>query len=94
MKYTAEGEHVYFVHSYWADTPTEFVTATAEYSAPLTASVQRGNVIGTQFHPEKSGDVGLGMLRAFCEMEGEHEYLPPSTSTRARPCALQATIRR
>jgi glutamine amidotransferase len=71
LKYTAEGEHVYFVHSYWADTPTEFVTATAEYSAPLTASVQRGNVIGTQFHPEKSGDVGLGMLRAFCEMEGE-----------------------
>ena len=70
MKYAKQGDHVYFVHSYWADTPMEFVTSRTEYSAWLTGSVQRGNVMGTQFHPEKSGEVGLNMLKAFCEMEG------------------------
>ncbi|MGI6029172.1 MAG: imidazole glycerol phosphate synthase subunit HisH [Candidatus Heteroscillospira sp.] len=69
LKYTKPGEHVYFVHSYWADTPDEFITSRTEYGAMLTASVQRGNVMGTQFHPEKSGRVGLDMLRAFCETE-------------------------
>ena len=44
--------------------------ATAEYGAPVTAAVARGNVCGCQFHPEKSGDVGLGILKAFCEWEG------------------------
>ncbi len=71
LKYTSEGKHVYFVHSYWADTPEEFITARTEYGAMLTASVQRGNVVGTQFHPEKSGPVGLNILRAFCEMEAD-----------------------
>lgn len=71
MKYTKTGDHVYFVHSYWADTAAEFVTATTEYGAVLTASVQRDNVMGAQFHPEKSGRVGLDILRAFCEMEVE-----------------------
>lgn len=70
LKFTEEGQHVYFVHSFWADTPEQFITAKTEYGALLTASVQRDNVMGVQFHPEKSGDIGLNMLRAFCKMEG------------------------
>lgn len=67
FKYLKDGDCVYFVHSYYAaDCPD--VTATAEYSAELTASVERGNVYGCQFHPEKSGDVGLQILKAFCEI--------------------------
>lgn len=62
------GDHVYFVHSYYAAECDEYVTATSDYGAPLTASVQRDNVFGCQFHPEKSGDVGLAILKAFCEM--------------------------
>ncbi|MGE4353163.1 MAG: imidazole glycerol phosphate synthase subunit HisH [Oscillospiraceae bacterium] len=68
LKYTAEGEHVYFVHSYYADTPKAYITAATMYGALLTAAVRRENVFGTQFHPEKSGNVGLKMLGAFCEM--------------------------
>ena len=71
LRNTSPGEHVYFVHSYWADTPAEYVTARTEYGAMLTAAVARDNVMGTQFHPEKSGRVGLNILRAFCEMEAE-----------------------
>ncbi len=69
LKNTREGEHVYFVHSFWADTPAENIIATSEYGMTITAAVQRENVFGTQFHPEKSGGVGLKMLRAFCDME-------------------------
>ncbi len=65
-KYIREGDCVYFVHSYAAMDCEEYVTATAEYGAPLTASVENENVYGTQFHPEKSGNVGLSILRAFC----------------------------
>ena len=64
---TKEGDHVYFVHSYAAFCPEEFVTATTEYGAELTAAAARGRVLGCQFHPEKSGPVGLDILRAFCE---------------------------
>ena len=46
------------------------LTAAAEYGIELTASVQSGNLYGCQFHPEKSGKVGLGILRAFCELGG------------------------
>lgn len=67
-KYTKEGEHVYFVHSYYASKCEGFITATTEYGAKITASVQNGNVFGTQFHPEKSGRVGLNILKAFCEI--------------------------
>ena len=66
-----EGDCVYFVHSYYATECDGAVIATAEYGAPLTAAVASGNVMGCQFHPEKSGDVGLDILRAFCEMEVE-----------------------
>ena len=68
LKYIKDGDCVYFVHSYYAADCDEFVTSTAEYGIPVTASVQNGNVFGCQFHPEKSGAVGLGILRAFCEL--------------------------
>ena len=66
-----EGAYVYFVHSYYADGCADSLVATAEYGIPITAMVQKGNVMGCQFHPEKSGPVGLAILRAFCEEEGK-----------------------
>lgn len=66
-RYTNEGDCVYFVHSYAAVDCARDVTATVGYGVPLTASVERGNVYGVQFHPEKSGEVGLRILKAFCE---------------------------
>ena len=68
FKYLKEGDYVYFVHSYYGADCEDSVIATTEYGATLTAAVASGNVYGTQFHPEKSGDVGLAILRAFCEM--------------------------
>ena len=67
FKYIRQGDHVYFVHSFHAADCEESVTSKTEYSALLTASVERDNVYGCQFHPEKSGKVGLNILRAFCE---------------------------
>ena len=67
MKYVKEGDCVYFVHSYYATDCPDSIIATAEYGAPLTAAVEQGNVMGCQFHPEKSGSVGLSILKAFCE---------------------------
>lgn len=67
-KYTPNGEFVYFVHSYHADCPAEYITARTEYGSLLTASVQKGNVMGAQYHPEKSGDAGLLILKSFCEI--------------------------
>ena len=64
----AENDCVYFVHSFAAVDCTDYVTATAEYGAELTAAVARGNVYGCQFHPEKSGEVGLKILKAFCNL--------------------------
>ncbi len=69
FKYIKNNDCVYFVHSFYADECPDSVIATAEYGKQLTAAVQNGNVMGCQFHPEKSGEVGLNILRAFCEME-------------------------
>ena len=69
FKYIQDGDFVYFVHSYYADGCQSAVIATTQYGKPLTAAVAQGNVFGCQFHPEKSGDVGLKILKAFCEME-------------------------
>ena len=69
FKYLKNGDFVYFVHSYYADCEGSII-ATSEYGAPLTAAVASGNVYGCQFHPEKSGEVGLRILKAFAEMEG------------------------
>lgn len=63
-----EGDCVYFVHSYYATDCDDSVIATAEYGAELTAAVASGNVYGCQFHPEKSGTVGLNILKAFVEL--------------------------
>ena len=68
FKYIKDGDCVYFVHSYYGAECEESVIATTEYGAPLTAAVSKGNVYGMQFHPEKSGEVGLNILRAFCEL--------------------------
>lgn len=68
MKYTEEGDYVYFVHSYYAETPEEYVIARTDYGIPMTAAVQNGNVYGCQFHPEKSSSVGLSILKAFSEL--------------------------
>ena len=70
LKYTREGEYVYFVHSYSAVNCEESLLAVTEYGADLTACVGKDNVFGCQFHPEKSSDVGLRILKAFCETEG------------------------
>jgi glutamine amidotransferase len=64
----SQGDCVYFVHSFYATDCEDSVLATAEYGAPLTAAVSRGNVYGCQFHPEKSGNVGLAILKAFAEL--------------------------
>ncbi len=68
MKNVREGDCVYFVHSYYAAECESAVTATAEYGLELTAAVEKDNVFGCQFHPEKSGRVGLHILKAFCEL--------------------------
>lgn len=68
FKYIKEGDYVYFVHSYAAVNCGEHAVAVTEYGGTLTAAAANGNVYGCQFHPEKSGDVGLNILRAFCEL--------------------------
>lgn len=67
FRYIKEGDCVYFVHSFYASNCDAATLATAEYGADLTAAVGSGNVLGCQFHPEKSGRVGLNILRAFSE---------------------------
>lgn len=68
FRYVSEGEAVYFVHSYYAADCAPHTIAAAEYGVLLTAAAANGNVYGTQFHPEKSGETGLNILRAFCEL--------------------------
>lgn len=71
FKDVREGECVYFVHSFYADTSAQYVIADTEYSARLTAAAARDNVCGCQFHPEKSGDTGLRILKAFAGGENK-----------------------
>lgn len=72
FRYLEEGDHVYFVHSYAAVGCDPYVIARTEYGGAVTAAVAKGNVLGCQFHPEKSGALGLRILKAFCEIkEGE-----------------------
>lgn len=68
FRYTKQGDCVYFVHSFYAEHCDEALLATAEYGIELTAAVGRENVMGCQFHPEKSGAAGLKILQAFCEL--------------------------
>jgi len=69
FKYLKNGDCVYFVHSYFAKDCEQSLLATTEYGKELTGAVAYKNIYGCQFHPEKSGDVGLKILKAFCEME-------------------------
>ena len=68
MKYTKPGDFVYYVHSYYARTDARYIVASSDYGVTVPGAVARGNVYGCQFHPEKSGGVGLNILRAFCEV--------------------------
>ena len=67
FKYIKDGDFVYFVHSFYGAVCPQ-VTAVSEYGISVTASVEKDNVYGCQFHPEKSGRVGLNILKAFCEI--------------------------
>ncbi|MBQ1552472.1 MAG: imidazole glycerol phosphate synthase subunit HisH [Clostridia bacterium] len=62
---TPEGTYVYFVHSFYAVCPPENLAASTDYGAVLTAAAYNGNIFGTQFHPEKSGEAGMEILRSF-----------------------------
>ncbi len=68
FKYIDYGDCVYFVHSFYVQPSKEYTAATAEYDIEVTAAAVNKNIYGCQFHPEKSGDVGLNILRAFCEV--------------------------
>lgn len=60
--------YVYFVHSYWADTPAEYCVTSTDYINTFASSIRNGTAVGVQFHPEKSGDTGLSILRNFIGM--------------------------
>ncbi len=69
FRYVREGDQVYFVHSFHGTDCGESLLATTEYGGAVTAAVGKNNVLGCQFHPEKSGKVGLSILKAFAETE-------------------------
>ena len=71
FRHFENGRYVSYVHSFYAKHCEADTLATSDYSIPVTGVVRRGSVYGVQFHPEKSGDAGLGLLRAFAEMQGE-----------------------
>ena len=70
FKYTKNGDYVYYVHSFYAKNCDEALLAYSNYEVKVPGLVKDKNVYGAQFHPEKSGDVGLGLLKAFAELEG------------------------
>ncbi|MDR1578907.1 MAG: imidazole glycerol phosphate synthase subunit HisH [Synergistaceae bacterium] len=67
----SDGVYVYFVHSYHAVTEPEYVSSVTSYGVDVTASVERQNIFGAQFHPEKSGERGLSILKKFAELKAE-----------------------
>ena len=67
-KLLEEGSYVYFVHSFYAENCADSIAAVTDYGIPITAAVERDNIFGCQFHPEKSGNVGLAILKRFCEI--------------------------
>lgn len=68
FKYISSGDCVYFVHSFYGVNCDDSLIATSEYGKEITAAVASGNIYGCQFHPEKSGNIGLNILKAFCEL--------------------------
>lgn len=81
-------QYTYFVHSFYAVTEPEYITATADYGVAVPSVVQRDNVCGMQFHPEKSAAVGIGLLREFCRSIGEL-----ATDGEANEIAVQAIVK-
>ena len=67
-KLLTEGSYVYFVHSFYAENCEDSLAAVTNYGIPITAAVEKDNIFGCQFHPEKSGNVGLEILKKFCEI--------------------------
>ena len=67
-KLLEEGSYVYFVHSFYAENCPDSLAAVTDYGIPITAAVEQGNIFGCQFHPEKSGNVGLMILKRFCSI--------------------------
>ena len=67
-KLLKDGSYVYFVHSFYAENCADSIAAVTDYGIPITAAVEQGNIFGCQFHPEKSGNVGLEILKKFCEV--------------------------
>ena len=67
-KLLEDGSYVYFVHSFYAENCTDSIAAVTDYGIPITAAVEKNNIFGCQFHPEKSGNVGLEILKKFCEI--------------------------
>ena len=67
-KLLEDGSYVYFVHSFYAENCEDSLAAVTDYGIPITAAVEKGNIFGCQFHPEKSGNVGLAILKKFCEV--------------------------
>ena len=67
-KLLENGSYVYFVHSFYAENCADSIAAITDYGIPITAAVEKDNIFGCQFHPEKSGNVGLAILKKFCEI--------------------------
>ena len=67
-KLLENGSYVYFVHSFYAENCADSIAAVTDYGIPITAAVEKDNIFGCQFHPEKSGNVGLAILKRFCEI--------------------------
>lgn len=63
-----DDSYVYFVHSYWADTPAPYCVTSTEYICHFASAIRKGTAVGVQFHPEKSGETGLSILKNFLEM--------------------------
>ena len=68
FKYIDQGDYVYYVHSFYGKQCEDSTIAYSMYGIKITGAVRNGNVYGTQFHPEKSGKVGLNILKAFMEV--------------------------
>ncbi len=71
FQYIKEGDYVYYVHSFYGRNCLENTIASSNYDIEITGAVRNGSVYGTQFHPEKSGNVGLNILKAFMELQGQ-----------------------
>ena len=68
LENVAQGDYVYYLNSYYVSCDRAFIAATSDYGVAIPGAVQRGNLYGVQFHPEKSGHVGLAILQSFLHL--------------------------